>query len=137
LSQEELKELQRGLILKMAIAKCVFCGKEQEDFKGVYYVKNDGSVLYFSSGKCMKNHFKLKRDKRRVRWTEAFHLTREKRRAKARQLEQEKKTKEESRVKEKSEKEPREKSKEKMRDIKKVEEKVVGKKEYTKNTSKN
>jgi ribosomal protein L24E len=64
---------------KMAVAKCAFCGVEQEDFKGSYYVKNDGSVLYFSSGKCMKNHLKLKRDKRKVRWAEAFHIVRKKR----------------------------------------------------------
>jgi len=63
----------------MAVAKCAFCGKEQEDYKGVYYIKNDGTVLYFSSGKCLKNHLKLKRDKRKVRWTEAFHQTRQKR----------------------------------------------------------
>ena len=63
----------------MTVAKCTFCGKEQEDYKGVYYIKNDGSVLYFSSSKCMKNHLKLKRDKRKVRWAEAFHTKRQKR----------------------------------------------------------
>ena len=66
----------------MALVKCVFCGKEQEDYKGTYLLKNDGSVNYYSSSKCMKNHLKLKRDKRKVRWAEAFHLTREKRRTK-------------------------------------------------------
>ena len=66
----------------MAIAKCAFCGKEQEDFKGTYLAKNDGTMLYFSSGKCMKNYLKLKRDKRKIRWTEAFHLQREKKRKK-------------------------------------------------------
>ncbi len=75
----------------MAKAKCVFCGKEQEDFRGTYLAKNDGSLLYFSSSKCMKNFLKLKRDKRKVRWTEAFHLAREKRRAKANEKEKIKK----------------------------------------------
>jgi ribosomal protein L24E len=56
----------------MALAKCVFCGVEQEDYLGVYLIRNDGSVVYYSSGKCMKNHLKLKRDKRDVRWTESF-----------------------------------------------------------------
>ena len=67
----------------MAVSKCVFCGKEQEDYKGFYFIKNDGSVNYYSSGKCFKNHVKLRRDKRKVRWTEAFHVTREKRKKKA------------------------------------------------------
>ena len=56
----------------MTLAKCIFCGKEQEDYEGVYLIRNDGSVHYYSSGKCMKNHLKLRRDKREVRWTEAF-----------------------------------------------------------------
>ena len=58
--------------------KCVFCGKEQEEFKGLHYLKNDGSVNYLCSSKCKKNSLKLKRDKRKVRWAEAFHITREK-----------------------------------------------------------
>ncbi len=66
----------------MATAKCVFCGKEQEDFKGHYLIKNDGSVNYYCSSKCTKSHLKLKRDKKRVRWTEAFYKMKEKRAAK-------------------------------------------------------
>lgn len=69
----------------MAVVKCVFCGKEQEDYKGSYLLKNDGSVLYFSSSKCLKNHIKLGRDKRKVRWTESFFKTREKRYKKAKE----------------------------------------------------
>jgi ribosomal protein L24E len=72
-------------MFKMAKAKCVFCGVEQDDFKGTYLAKNDGSMLYFSSGKCFKNFTKLKRDKRKVRWTEAFHVTRKKRIAKSKE----------------------------------------------------
>jgi large subunit ribosomal protein L24e len=71
----------------MAIAKCAFCGKEQEDYRGTYLMKNDGSALYFSSSKCMKNFMKLKRDKRKIRWTEAFHIAREKRLSKVREKE--------------------------------------------------
>jgi len=77
----------------MAIVKCVFCGKEQEDYKGTYLLKNDGSVNYYSSSKCMKNHLKLKRDKRKVRWAEAFHITREKRKLKAKEREEKAKEK--------------------------------------------
>ena len=83
----------------MAIAKCTFCGKEQEDYKGLFYIKNDGSILYFSSSKCFKNHFKLRRDKRKIGWTEAFRLQREKRLAK----DKDKKEKETKEVKEKAE----------------------------------
>jgi ribosomal protein L24E len=63
----------------MTKTKCVFCGVEQEDYKGVYLMKNDGSANYYSSHKCVINHTKLKRDKKKIRWTEAFHITREKR----------------------------------------------------------
>ena len=87
----------------MSIAKCVFCGKEQEDYRGVYLMKNDGSQLYFSSSKCAKNFLKLKRDKRKIRWAEAFHITREKRRAKLKaQKEDEKAKKVEKPVEKKS-----------------------------------
>lgn len=61
------------------MAKCYFCGKEQDDFKGTYLLKNDGTLQYFCSSKCRKNSLKLKRDKRKVRWAEAFHVVREKR----------------------------------------------------------
>ncbi|MCH7568670.1 MAG: 50S ribosomal protein L24e [Nanoarchaeota archaeon] len=64
------------------MTKCVFCGKDEADFKGVYLIKNDGSINYYCSSKCRKGHLGLKRDRRKVRWTEAFHVSREKRRAK-------------------------------------------------------
>lgn len=65
------------------MVKCVFCGKEELAHKGVHLVRNTGSVDYYCSSKCRVNANKLKRDKRKVRWTEAFHITREKSRAKA------------------------------------------------------
>ena len=65
------------------MVKCVFCGKEEESFKGTHIVGNDGVVRYYCSSKCVKNSTKLKRDRRKVRWTEAFHVTREKRKKKA------------------------------------------------------
>jgi len=64
------------------MVKCVFCGKEEESFKGTHIVGNDGVVRYYCSSKCVKNSTKLKRDRRKVRWTEAFHETRDKARAK-------------------------------------------------------
>jgi large subunit ribosomal protein L24e len=64
------------------MVKCSFCGKDEDSFKGVHLIKNDGSVIYFCSSKCKANQIKLKRDKRKIRWTEAFHEKREKARAK-------------------------------------------------------
>lgn len=64
------------------MAKCSFCGKDEHDFIGVHLIKNDGNVDYFCSGKCRKNSTKLGRDKRKVRWTEAFSIARAKTAAK-------------------------------------------------------
>ena len=65
------------------MTKCTFCGKDEKPHKGVYLIKNIGHVDYFCSNKCRINATKLKRDKRKVRWTEAFHITREKARVRA------------------------------------------------------
>lgn len=70
------------------MVKCVFCGKVESPHKGLHLIKNDGSVNYFCSSKCRKNSTKLKRDKRKVRWAEAFHVTREKARARAKAKEE-------------------------------------------------
>ena len=63
--------------------KCIFCGKDESPYKGVHYVKNDGTVNYFCSSKCRNNALKLKRDKRKIRWAEAFHIKRERARVRA------------------------------------------------------
>ncbi len=63
------------------MTKCTFCGREENTFRGIHLIKNNGIVSYFCSSKCRKNSEKLKRDKRKIRWTEAFHVTREKARA--------------------------------------------------------
>ncbi len=65
------------------MTKCTFCGKDSSPHKGLHLIKNVGVIDYFCSSKCLKNATKLKRDKRKVRWTEAFHLTREKGRERA------------------------------------------------------
>lgn len=69
------------------MTKCIFSGKEERPFKGIHLIKNNGTVEYYASSKAMKNATKLKRDKRKVRWTEAFHITREKARARAKEAE--------------------------------------------------
>lgn len=70
----------------MTLARCTYCGKEYEDFTGTYLIKNDGSMNYYCSLKCHKNHLKLGRDKRTLKWTVAFRESQHKR------LEAEKKT---------------------------------------------
>ncbi|MBI5803705.1 50S ribosomal protein L24e [Candidatus Pacearchaeota archaeon] len=65
------------------MTKCTFCGKEENPHKGLHLIRNSGSIDYFCSSKCRKNSTKLKRDKRKVRWTEAFHVTRDKARKRA------------------------------------------------------
>ncbi len=93
------------------MVKCSFCGKEQDDHKGVFLMKNDGTSSYFCSSKCRKNQLKLKRDKRKIRWTEAFHIFR---------------AKKISKEKERFEKLKKEKAEEKAekKEVKKVEKKV-------------
>jgi len=49
---------------------CSFCGKEIEPGTGKMYVKTDGRIFFFCSSKCEKNMIKLKRNPRKVRWTE-------------------------------------------------------------------
>lgn len=65
------------------MVKCTFCGKEERPHKGVHLIRNSGTVDYFCTNKCRMCALKLKRDKRKIRWTEAFHITREKARARA------------------------------------------------------
>jgi large subunit ribosomal protein L24e len=67
------------------MVKCHFTGKEEHPFKGLHLLKNDGNVEYYSSSKALKNALKLKRDKRKLKWTEAFHVAREKSRALAKE----------------------------------------------------
>ncbi|MEK6899073.1 MAG: 50S ribosomal protein L24e [Nanoarchaeota archaeon] len=61
------------------MAKCIFCGCEQADFKGTFLLKNDGTIAYYCSDKCRKNHLKLGRDKTRLKWTEAYRIAKTKR----------------------------------------------------------
>jgi len=36
------------------------------------YVSNDASIQWFCSSKCRKNALKLKRDPRKLKWTEYY-----------------------------------------------------------------
>lgn len=55
------------------MVKCVFCGKEEHSFKGVHLIRNDGNIDFYCSSKCRKNAVKLGRDKKKFKWTAAFH----------------------------------------------------------------
>ena len=52
--------------------KCSFCGKEFPPATGLALIKNDGSIFYFCSTKCRKNMIDLKRDPRKLKWTEFY-----------------------------------------------------------------
>ncbi|AGK62211.1 LSU ribosomal protein L24E [Archaeoglobus sulfaticallidus PM70-1] len=51
---------------------CSFCGYEIEVGTGKMYVRRDGRVFYFCSGKCEKNMLKLKRNPRKLKWTKKY-----------------------------------------------------------------
>ena len=51
---------------------CAFCGKEVPFGTGIMYVKNDGSALLFCSSKSRKNALNLKRDPRKLKWTNYY-----------------------------------------------------------------
>ena len=61
-----------------AMVKCSFCGREEHPSRGIHFIKNIGVVNYFCSSKCRKNSLKLRRDKRKLKWTSTFHEAREK-----------------------------------------------------------
>ena len=54
------------------MVKCSFCGNNIEQGTGKLFAKNDGSLFYYCSNKCEKNHLKLKRTPRNIRWTQDF-----------------------------------------------------------------
>lgn len=56
------------------MTKCTFCGDEAQYFQGINLIKNDGTVDFYCSSKCRKNALKLGRDKKRMKWTEAYKL---------------------------------------------------------------
>ncbi len=60
------------------MVKCIFCGIEESPHRGLHLIKNDGTISFFCSSKCRKNVLHLHRDKRKFKWTEAFHISRAK-----------------------------------------------------------
>ncbi len=51
-----------------ASKNCSFCNENITPGKGMMYVQNDGTVLYFCSGKCKKNMLDLGRKPEEVEW---------------------------------------------------------------------
>ena len=51
---------------------CSFCGEEIEPGTGKMFVRKDGRILYFCSGKCEKNMIKLRRNPRKLKWTKFY-----------------------------------------------------------------
>ncbi len=51
---------------------CTFCGNDIEPGTGKMYVRRDGNVHFFCSGKCQKNQLGLGRVGRKVRWTRRY-----------------------------------------------------------------
>jgi large subunit ribosomal protein L24e len=51
---------------------CSFCGKDFPPGKGMIFVKNDGSAILFCSSKCRKNALYLRRDPRKLKWTNYY-----------------------------------------------------------------
>lgn len=50
------------------MSKCSFCDKEMAKGTGKMYVLRDGTIFYYCSSKCERNHVKLKRKPRKVNW---------------------------------------------------------------------
>jgi large subunit ribosomal protein L24e len=51
---------------------CSFCGSTIPSGKGTMHVRNDGRILWTCSKKCDKNLFVLRRDARKLKWTEKY-----------------------------------------------------------------
>jgi|TARA_B100001250_G_scaffold244621_1_gene210277 large subunit ribosomal protein L24e len=51
---------------------CSFTREEIEPGTGMMYIKRDGSVMWFRDSKARKNALKLKRNPRRLKWTQRY-----------------------------------------------------------------
>ncbi|MBY9002021.1 MAG: 50S ribosomal protein L24e [Candidatus Heimdallarchaeota archaeon] len=52
--------------------KCSYCGTEVEHGTGLLFVQKTGTVLTFCSNKCKKSQLVLKRDPKKLKWTERY-----------------------------------------------------------------
>lgn len=56
------------------MAGCDFCGDEIRKGTGKMYIKKDGKILHFCSGKCEKNLLNLKKKPLKTRWTKSYKM---------------------------------------------------------------
>lgn len=56
----------------LTLKKCSFCGGDVPLGDGMMLVFNDGSVQWYCSSKCRKNARKLRRDARKLKWTQHY-----------------------------------------------------------------
>ena len=55
-----------------SLRNCFFCGQRISSATGIMLVKNDGAIQWTCSNKCKKNLRKLKRDPRKLKWTNKY-----------------------------------------------------------------
>lgn len=60
------------ILMSLSTKICSFCNRKIKTATGIMLVKNDGSIIYLCSAKCRKNMFKLKREPRRLKWTNKY-----------------------------------------------------------------
>ncbi len=54
------------------MVKCTFCGDNIEQGTGKILALNSGEVRNYCSNKCEKNHVKLRRDPKNIKWTQSY-----------------------------------------------------------------
>ncbi len=55
-----------------SLRNCSFCGGHITTGQGIMLVRNDGQVQWTCSSKCKKNLRVLRRDPRKLKWTERY-----------------------------------------------------------------
>ncbi len=58
-------------MIKMPV-KCSFCGKTVTPGTGIMYVTITGKKFIYCSSKCRKNALKLKRNPKKLKWTDKY-----------------------------------------------------------------
>lgn len=59
------------------MVRCDFCKNNIPPGTGKKFIKKDGKILDFCTGKCEKNMLKLGRKPRTTKWTREFHRVKE------------------------------------------------------------
>lgn len=110
------------------MAECVFCGKEIPRGTGTLFVRRDGTLQFYCSGKCIKNAEKLGRRAASLKWTAAFHAAKETAagsgKAKAEKAAEEKPVEKEGKKVKRAERKAKKKAKKEKRKIKAKEKKA-------------